>query len=564
MAMRRKVIYAGITVALLMALLVPLAHVLSIGGQKAQDAQHMVEPMLEMMAVRPQVMANLPVDTLLELEESWEIEDTREECWETPLVVAMRNGDSELGYDAPSNTFYCTLGMDTGDEWPEIALFAQGAEGAENLQVAWVDDYSYDYCSDSIRDGYRYELMAYTDTQYAYFGIVFTGLPIVTLHVAGDVQTLGDEYVPGRISISSADHEPVHSGMWVHLRGGGYHKPIEKKSYRVEFHGMSDKGRDEKQMHSVLGMPADTDWLLLGNAQDPTAMRGYMAWKLWNEWNEGDDSVPMLMQSQMAEVFVQDEYVGLYQIMQRCKEEEELARIGGNTQTDSVVRLVAGGNTSEKPMWDLIRDVNYVLEYRYEPRGNGQRALDRAEDYVVLSRWKNGNLEDEAFAELASKRIDVRNLMNYYAFFHGVALQDHVFNNLYLYTLEREGEMVYIHALWDLDTAFPVPQTEDGKWQGLDLNMTLASRMMTLDLNGSRETFWSIWNEKRQGVLSDDAVTELLEGTQDWINDSGAYLRESERWYGEAAELNMADALYYQLQNMRLAEMALAEMWPVE
>ena len=562
--MRRRLICAALLIALLIVGLMPLSQVLSGGQQQVHDAEHMVKPMLELMAQRPQLMANTAVETLLELEEAWAIEDTREESWEEPLVVAMRNGDSELGYDAPDNTFYCTLGMDGGDDWPELALFAQGAEGTQNLRVAWIDDYTYDYRSDAIRDGYRYELMAYTDTHYAYFGIVFTGLPIVTMHVDGDVQDLGDEYVPGRISIASAEHEPVHSGMWVHLRGGGYHKPIEKKSYRVELHGISDKGRDEKQALDVLGMPADTDWLLLGNAQDPTAVRNHMAWELWNAWNEGDNSVPMLLESRMAEVFVQDEYVGLYQVMQRCREEDELVRIGGNAQTDSVVRVIAGVNTSEKPIWDLIKDVNYSLEYRYDPSGNAQRALDRAQDYVVLSRWKNGDLPDDAFAELVSKRIDVKNLMNYYAFFHGVALRDHVFNNLYLYTVMREDGPVYLHALWDMDTAFSLPETEDGNWQGLDLNMTLARRMMELDLNGSRETFWSIWNEKRQGVFSDDAVSELLRGTQDWINASGAYLRESQRWYGDAVELNLEDSLYYQLHNMGRAEQALGELWPLQ
>ena len=181
-----------------------------------------------------------------------------------------------------------------------------------------------------------------------------------------------------------------------------------------------------------------------------------------------------------------------------------------------------------------------------------------------MSKWKDGELDDAAFAELASKRIDVENLMNYYAFFHGTALQDNVFNNIYLYMLEREGETVYLHALWDMDTAFPIPATEEamGKWAGLDLNMTLPRRMMDQNLLDCRTVFWSIWQEKRQSVFSDQAVSDLLWNTQDWINASSAYLRESERWYGEAQELNLEEMLYYQLQNMSRVEESMMEMWP--
>lgn len=185
--MKRNVIKTFLLVMLLVMLLMPLTRLLSIGQQAADanDAEHMIKPMLAMLAESPQMTANTAVEPIMELEDAWEIEDTREESWETPLVVGMRSGDNELGFDRASNTFYCTLGMDGGDDWPELALFAKPEQGIENLRVAWVDDYSYDYRSDAIREGYRYELMAYTDTQYAYFGVVFTGLPTVTLHVSG-------------------------------------------------------------------------------------------------------------------------------------------------------------------------------------------------------------------------------------------------------------------------------------------------------------------------------------------------------------------------------------------
>ena len=190
--MRRNLLGTTLLVLLLAALLLPVTRLLS-GGQDAAGRQTAdgVEPMLNLLARSPAYRAQTVVEPMLELEEIWALEDEREES-DTPLVAGMRNGDQEMGYDAGSDTFYCTIGMETGEDWPELSLFAQAADGAENLRIVWVDDYSYDYASEAVREGWRYELLAYTDTEFAYVGVVFTGLPIVTLHVGGGTETLGE------------------------------------------------------------------------------------------------------------------------------------------------------------------------------------------------------------------------------------------------------------------------------------------------------------------------------------------------------------------------------------
>ena len=102
-----------------------------------------------------------PVGEMIDIEDEWAIEDERQEA-QAPLVRSMVNGDSALGHDAGSDTFYCTLGVEHEDDWPELALSVQDAPG---VTVCWIDDYAYDFCADAIREGYRYELLAYTDTE---------------------------------------------------------------------------------------------------------------------------------------------------------------------------------------------------------------------------------------------------------------------------------------------------------------------------------------------------------------------------------------------------------------
>ena len=559
---RRKLIAATCAVLLLCVLLAPLARLLSLGDHVLEQKQAAIARALEMEKERAALPLHAPVQPAADIETIWAIEDARTET-DAQLVLSMRCGADEMGYDAQSRTFYATLGLNTGDEWPDIALSAQGAE---NVQVVWVDDYTYDWCAEAIREGYRYELLAYTDTEYAYIGVVFTGLPIVTLHTEGDI-VMGSD-VPGRATVAAAGYAPVDAAMVAHERGGGWAKVIDKWSYRLEFHGVGQNGKDEKKKLSVLGMEPDSDWLLLANAQDNTTVRNLLAWEIWNDWHEGDQGL-MCMQSELVELFVGDEYKGIYQLMERVKEEEEIARFGGDVHTDSVVRLISETNATRKPVWDLIdTDVDFRMEYRYEPKGNAARLFRLSQDYVALSRKDEAlMLDDAAFEQTALERIDIGSLINYTLFFHACSLRDNIKNNVYLYLIKDEdGRQMIHHAPWDMDTAFwvkPPSESHDSlRWP--DTSMILASRMLDLDVGGCRKMLWDLWNEKKQTVLSDESLSARIMEMEETVNASGAYLRETEKWYGGAQTLNLSELEYYTLQCLNLVRLTIEDRWPVE
>lgn len=563
--MRRRIIKAMLLVALLVTLLLPLGHVLSSGVEaaNAHDADHMVKPMLDMLENSPQMKANTVVEAMLELEDAWAIEDTREESWEEPLVVGMRNGASEMGFDRESNTFYCTLGMEDTGDWPELALFAQGAPGVQNLRVAWIDDYSYDYRSDAIRDGYRYELLAYTDTQYAYFGVVFTGLPTVTLHVHGGEAALGEEYIPARVSVSSADHEAINSGAWVHLRGGGFVKEYPKWSYRMEFHELTPHG-DDQVARSVLGMPADSDWLLIGNGADGTCSRNELAWQLWRDWNP-DGEAFMIQQSQMVEVFLDDEYVGLYQIMQRIDVEKEIVRMGGDLTTDYAARIIKPENLGEKPNADWLEEAGFYGELRYAPYGVPARAaLARFDPFIKLSPTDRAAISAEDFAALCEKSFDIQEILEYFLFVQAASLgHDNYFNNVYIWALWDRDHFVYHLSPWDLDMAF-IRMFGNGDQDTINLYYTQVWRMLDQNVGNAKQILWDIWNEKRNTIISDDAMYVRISDFEDMINRSGAYLRETEKWHGGAVELDLSEIRAFAVEHLHVADRMMSSMWPHE
>ena len=152
---RSRVICAGMMIVLLVLVLLPLSGWMELGVQAGRKAEEVYEPLLNIhnQIALEKAQEGIPVGDPIEMEEAWEIEDTREESFE-PLVTAMLNGSDVLGFDAAENTFYCTIGMETEDEWPEISLKARNVP--DGLEIRLVDDYAYDWCSDAIREGYRY------------------------------------------------------------------------------------------------------------------------------------------------------------------------------------------------------------------------------------------------------------------------------------------------------------------------------------------------------------------------------------------------------------------------
>ncbi|MBQ7052578.1 MAG: CotH kinase family protein [Clostridia bacterium] len=556
---RRNVLVTGLVVLLLVLFLAPAAVFMKPESEAFSDAEHLIEPMLRLMAAAPASAANIPVEPMIDIEAAWAIEDTREEAWE-PLVAGMRNGSDELGFDAESITFYCTLGMELGDSWPQIDLFAEAAGGDENLRVAWIDDYSYDFPADSIRDGWRYELLAYTDTQYQYIGLVFTGLPIVRLAVEAGTE-IAQEYVPAYLSLSAAGYEPVHSGVWVHTRGGGYDKGLDKHSYRVEFHEQTG-GQDKKRSVGLLGMEPDTDWLLISNASDETGMRNHLSWELWNRWNPDGDA-PVLLESRMVEVFVGDEYKGLYQIMQRIREEEEMIRLGGNPDTDYLYRIIREMGIDSRPV--QMRDLRFY-ELRLKPEGVSQkRQFDRIENYVLLNQVDPA-LDEETFSALAQACVDIPALMNYYAFSQAADLgYENVDNNVYIWAIRGEdGAYRYHLSPWDMDNALPNGQGTPEEQAGLNLMMRMPYQILNLDVMGSRDIYYAIWAEKRADILTDDALYQWFDAWETYINDSGAYLRETETWWGGARELNLQGICANMIDSMHNMDRQMRELWPVE
>ena len=458
------------------------------------------------------------VGPVREIEEIWAIEDEREES-EEPLVTRLFCNGAEAAYDAESNTFYCTLGLENGEEWPKIKLTTAKNVGG-GLTLCFVDDYAYDACADAIRDGYAYQIMAYTDEAYSYSDVVFTGLPILSLHTAEEITT---EDTPAALNLAFGNGERLEANARAHLRGNASLVRLDKHSYKVEFTRTEDGKKKIPQ--NVPGLGQTDEIILLAMGFDPNMVRDRLSWSMIERiWPKDEAFAPV--GREYVEVFVNDAYQGAYLMMVPFDRRAEIEKAGaGSAQRDSLYRSVIAAVDKGRPI-----DEGYELFI----------APDAENPFAGLQtylRLDSGEMDDETFCREAAAHIDVPSLMRYTLLVQGMALCDNIFNNMYVWAHETAAGVVYRFIPWDMDLSW---EKEPGAYWDCWMIDALACRVIELDVSGARGELAAQWKRMSEAGFTIDAVREELALYQHELTDSGAFLRDAERWGKEQDEMDVS------------------------
>ena len=143
----------------------------------------------------------------------------------------------------------------------------------------------------------------------------FTGLPIIYLQTdsflpidSKDDYILGDTWVDGGRGFNDFEESPMK------IRGRGNSTwEFPKKPFQMK---LDDKGE-------FLGMPNDKKWLFLAEYADKTMLRNKIAYEMGYISNL--DWTP---QARFAEVFINGEYNGTYNVTQKVEESDNRVALG--------------------------------------------------------------------------------------------------------------------------------------------------------------------------------------------------------------------------------------------
>ena len=393
------------------------------------------------------------------------------------------------------------------------------------VTLCFADDYAYDWCDEAIREGYSYQIMAYTDTEYSYFNIVFTGLPILCVQTPHEIH---QEDVPAHVTASAYGGEALEGNARIHIRGAST-MYAEKPGYRIEFTRREDgSGKVSRWMP---GFGTADDVVLLALNYDDTKMRDRLSWDLYAQM-AGEEESFGARKTGYVELLVNGEYKGLYLMVEPFDVEEEIGKAASTRiLTDCVYRTAVLSFSHDRLYCGHPRRGNTGFELYYSPVGE-ENAFDLLGAYMDLLYEE----DEEAFAEKAEACMDLESVARMELLVQAGGMTDNFYNNLYIWASPEKDGVQYRFAPWDMDMTWGLKKEEVGELFENWMSFGVFDRMIHLDVGGIRTLLWDTWKALRGGVLSMEALEKRINQYAEELRDSGAMVRDAERWGTQAYE----------------------------
>lgn len=323
---------------------------------------------------------------------------------------------------------------------------------------------------------------------------------------------------------STDQKSDVESDILIHIRGNSS-RSFDKHSYRIEL--IKENNPEDKNDVPLLGMNEESSWILHGPFFDKTLIRNYVGMNI-SAMIMGD--VPEV---RFCELMIDDEYQGLYILMETIKVSEQRLNLTkyepGDPVMSYVVSLEARGELDS--YIDTFSFYSKKLEEngRYELVYPGKKYQDDwVKDYVsrdfsrienMIYSW-NVSLEPEFYLEC----LDEESFVDYYILQEFMALNDMYMGSTYFYKDVR-GKL-HIGPVWDYNNAFnnyilEMPVDE----------LLLCQRGFYSQLMKSErfvECVISRYKELRNGVLSEEFLLNYIDETVAWLGN--AIERNYSKW----------------------------------
>lgn len=300
---------------------------------------------------------------------------------------------------------------------------------------------------------------------------------------------------------------------------------------------------------SLLGMPAESDWILYAPYTDKSLLRNALTYHLGRRM--GGDWKPRF---RFCEVYINGDYNGIYMLIEkikRAKSRIDIAKLGPEEIAGD--DITGGYIVKVDKIWDLSPDQyfeifpsthahitsSYIFTYVYP---DWDKIVPRQKEYIrsFLTDVDN-NIGGSSFNDINNgfrKYIDIKSFVDY-------QIIQEITNNVDGYRLstfffkdkDSKGGKLHAGPIWDFDLAYG---NEDYTDYNLQTDTWLYPKY-SYDYGGRihwwdrfmqdfkyKSVFVSRWRELRKGAFSTDSVMAYIDNTIDYLGN--AIDRNFTRW----------------------------------
>lgn len=418
-----------------------------------------------------------------------------------------------------------------------IYFFSDGFFDKNNIKI--VSPYKTKYYINELSDN-EYEIIIYCDKFYQKRLIKIVDMSILSINsydislfnnvtnrydLISSIFESNDDRKYSNINVEVMDSEykshsiypnAIYSTGMMRLRGSTS-LSFEKKSYKVE---LNDK-------ISLLGMNSDDDWILDALYTDKSKIRNKLSSDLWNLVNN-NQKINNDINGEFVEVFIDNQYKGLYVLKEKVDkkitgvESDGLLAKSVAHATDAVINEFISGDALVVEFDENTKLENYEIKYYTDV--SIENFVNKLSNYY---KYDDFNSINDSF--------DISNYINYHVFIIFINGVDNITKNQY-YSMSDNDSKILITP-WDLDLTFGIDYCYSCDLKSIDAfhnyyNLNWIDNNIVCNIDDEtkvilKQRYW----ELRESVITMDTINGYLDSYKKLLVDSGAALRDSDRWY---------------------------------
>jgi CotH protein/type IX secretion system substrate protein len=352
------------------------------------------------------------------------------------------------------------------------------------------------------------------------FDFISSNLPIIKINTNG--QTIVDEprivadmevidNGPGNLNYLTDPANDYNGKIAIEIRGASS-LGFPKSNYGFE----TQDELGENNNYPLLGFPEENDWILHGPYSDKSLIRNALTFDI------GRKMMDYASRTRFCELFINDEYRGLYLMMERIKRDAARVDIATLNPDDIEGDELTGGY-----VFQLDRDnENTEEDGWYSPYASNPFYAFHSPDYDdllpvqkdYLRNWMNDfelAMLQANYSSIYNNYIDVESFVNYFIINELTKHIDAFKLSMYMYKKkDSNGGKLFMGPIWDFNLGYANfnfacdPEPEEWIYPCTSRAFWL-NRMLTIPDVQNR--IRCRWNELRETVLHTDTLMNTID-----------------------------------------------------
>ncbi|MBN1560630.1 CotH kinase family protein [candidate division KSB1 bacterium] len=310
-----------------------------------------------------------------------------------------------------------------------------------------------------------------------------------------------------------------------------------KKPYRIE----TIDANGENNNVSLFGMPRENDWVLQNPYYDKSLMRNIISYNLSNEMGH------YAPRTQPVEVFLNNDYQGVYVLMEKIKRDKNRVDIAeldaddvaGDSLTGGYIIKIDKRSGEDNEYWNG-KNVDYQYHYP-KPRDLQPEQRDYIKNYILdFERVMQTNQFDDPLLGYPAY-LDMTSLVDYFIINEVTRNVDGYRISTYMYKDKDKDDKVdklKMGPIWDFNLSLGVTNWDGNRTDGWNLDYLIEKTAHEY----TPPFWWAIisktddfqsrllarWTEHREHVLDVDRLHAYIDAVADTLEE--AHVRDLRRW----------------------------------